>query len=657
MSDNDQLLSMQRACSEIGRVLDRLALGDPDARIALSGDAGFIQELEPLLNRLAEFVKSLVNDSHDTAMGICEHYETLLRLADGDLESRAHTDSPVELIAKLGELINLQAQSFHESINMLEAKEVELVSQAQLQKGIIDFLPDATFVIDRDHRVIAWNKAMVDISGIPEAEMLGKGNETYSVALYGEQRPLLLDMIGLDIELVRQHYIFVEERGDTLTAEGKVPHALHGAIRNIQFTASPLYGHDGAVIGAIESIRDITNIKKAEEEREQLKDQLHHVQKLDSIGKLAGGIAHEFNNILAAIIGYAGILEIRLGSDSSHLTTVNRIITAAEKAASLASSMLTFSRRNLGVPEPVSINSFIFGIQEMLARLAVNIQVEYHLAPGELVLNADAGQLRQIILNLCNNSCDAMPDGGHLTISTAGYQIAGDEEGLPSGMPPGQYVKLTVADTGHGIAPEEMSKIFDPFFTTKEVGKGAGLGLSMVFGIVQQHEGFIGVSSTPGEGTAVSIYFPGHFHAAAFGPADSASQDQEARNSATILVGEDNEDVRPMIVELLQDVGYQVLVARDGVEVVECMESHGDTVDLLLLDVIMPRMNGYQALLAVRVRHPDIPCVFLSGYSKDILSQKGEFSGEFYFLSKPIMPNKLIEAVRAALDGSKIAAR
>ncbi len=534
----------------------------------------------------------------------------------------------------------------------------ELASLARLQQGIIDFLPDATFVIDREHRVIAWNRAMADLTGVPEMDILGKGNDVYSIVFYGEKRLLLIDLIGLDIATVRQSYCRVEKRGDTLIAEGSIPTALPGVDRAVWISASPLFDQDGTVIGAIESIRDITKFKQAEEERETLKDQLYHSQKLDSVGQLAGGIAHEFNNILAAILGYAGILERRLGSDSPNLPAVHRIISASEKAASLTRGMLTFSRKQDVVLEPISLNSFVYGMKEMLSRLAgENIQLDYNLDSQDLALNADLGQLQQIVLNLYNNARDAMPDGGRLTITTAGRQVVGDEHDLPAEMPPGPYVQLTVSDTGYGIPPEKMSKIFDPFFTTKEVGKGTGLGLSMVFGIVQQHKGFIKVTSTPEEGTLFSIYFPEYTQTAVLNSGDVATLKCEVRSCATILVGEDNEDVRPMIVELLQDIGYRVLEASNGDEVVELMASHGDTVDLLLLDMIMPRMNGYEALSAVRVQYPDLPCVFLSGYSDDMLTQKAKITGEFNYLSKPIMPDRLIHVVRTALDDSKKSAR
>jgi CheY-like chemotaxis protein len=242
-----------------------------------------------------------------------------------------------------------------------------------------------------------------------------------------------------------------------------------------------------------------------------------------------------------------------------------------------------------------------------------------------------------------------MPDGGRLTIATAGIRVGSGEKSVSGEILPGDYVRLSVTDTGCGIRPEELDRIFDPFFTTKDDGKGTGLGLSMVFGIVQQHEGFITVASTPGHGATFSILFPECGAGTSIAcPAPCLPRDEE-RGHGTILVGEDNEDVRPMIVELLHDVGYRVLEARDGAEVVARMEQSGETVDLLLLDVIMPRMNGYEALSIVRERYPELPCLFLSGYSDDILKRKAKNSGEFACLSKPIMPDKLIAAVKAAL--------
>lgn len=645
--------SLDDEYAAIMAMLERLSLGDPDARMAFPEETAILRGLEPSLNRIASFMKEQVDESHEVAIGLCEHYETLLKLASGDLESRANTTSPVELIAKLGELINRQAVTFCEAIKSLNAKEQELVSHTRLQKGIIDFLPDATFVIDREHRVIAWNKAMTALSGVAEADILGKGDYAYSMAFYGVTRPLLIDLVGADIDIARQHYRKVEKRGETLIAEGSVPLVSHGGACELWITASPLFDLHGSVIGAIESVRDVTEFKKAEADRDLLKNQLHHAQKLDSIGQLAGGIAHEFNNILAAILGYAGILEKRLGTDSPNLTAVHRIISASEKAASLTQSMLTFSRKQIVELKQIELNSFIGGMEEMLCRLAgENFQVDFHLDPEDLTLYADEGQLQQIVLNLYNNSRDAMPDGGRLTIATALRRISGNEADAPPGIPAGSYVQLSVADTGHGIPPDEMGRIFDPFFTTKEVGKGTGLGLSMLFGIVQQHGGFIKVISRPGVGTLFSIWFPEYaVSLRSCAEVVSPVAEQEEPGCETILVGEDNEDVRPMIVELLQDIGYRVLEARDGTEVVSIMEDFGDTVDLLLLDVIMPRMNGYEALAVVRERYPEIPCLFLSGYSDDVLKQKAKISGTFEYLSKPVMPDRLLAALRAALDG------
>jgi signal transduction histidine kinase/ActR/RegA family two-component response regulator len=502
--------SFELGCAAMRKMLERLALGDPDARVVLPDDFAPLRDLEPLLNGMADVVKAQVDESHEIAIGLCEHYETLLKLANGDLSSRAATTSPIELIAKLGELINNQVGAF------------------------------------------------------------------------------------LDV---------LDEQ------------------------------------------------KKVEEERELFKDQLHHAQKLDSIGQLAGGIAHEFNNILATILGYAGILEIRLGKDSPHLSALRHIIGASEKGASLTRGMLAFSRNQAVKLEPLGLNGFVGGLKEMLTRLAgENIRIEFNTGPQELLLNADQGQLRQIIINLYNNARDAMQDGGSLTIATAGRTVVGNETDVPAGLSPGNYALLTVADTGHGIPPEVMERIFDPFFTTKEVGKGTGLGLSIVFGIVQQHGGGVAVTSTPGKGTLCSVWLPEFSAVAPVSASTEAGQGGAERGGETILVGEDNVDVRPMIVELLRDFGYHVLEASDGAEVVALMKEFGSKVDLLLLDVIMPGVNGFEALSIVRESHPGLPCLFLSGYSDDIVRQKAKISGEFEYLSKPIMPEKLLEAVRATLD-------
>lgn len=650
----DRYASLDLGYAAMRKMLERLSLGDPDARVVLPDDVGVFRELEPLLNNMAAYLRDQVDDSHEVAIGLCEHYETLLQLAGGELTSRASESSPVELIAKLGELINRQAERFCDTITALNNKEQELLALSRLQRGIIDFLPDATFVIDRTHRVIAWNKAMVALTGTAESELLGKGDYAYAEAFYGTKRPLLIDFIGTDLTEARNYYKKIEQRGKTLIAEGCVPFSSQGSNRELWITASPLFDGAGAVIGAIESVRDITELRHAEAERELLKDQLHHAQKLDSIGQLAGGIAHEFNNILAAILGYAGILEPRMEKGSANHAAVHRIITASEKAASLTRSMLTFSRKQAVALELLPLNSYLAGMREMLTRLAgENIHVCYQLDPGDLLVRADMGQLQQIVLNLYNNARDAMPQGGDLLICTSSCQLLGQEEPAPPGIPPGRYVCMAVSDTGCGIAPEMQHMIFDPFFTTKDIGKGTGLGLSMVFGIIQQHHGYITVDSSSGEGSTFTVWLP-EYDAAQHGEAEHVPEEREPvmKGVETILIGEDNEDVRPMIVELLQDLGYQVLEGRNGAEVVELMQDFGDTVDLLLMDVVMPRMNGYEALSLVRERYPHVPCVFLSGYSDDVLKQKAKITGEFTYLTKPIMPDTLIATVQAALAGT-----
>lgn len=636
----------------VHQMLKLLSIGDPDARLVVSGDSDWFRLLEPLLNQVADFMKDLIEESHETAIGLCEHYETLLLLAGGDLNARASINSPVELIAKLGELINSQSTTFLNVIKRQKTQENELQALNQQLQSIIDFLPDATFVVDADKRVIAWNKALEEMTGFTKESVMGQGDYVYSIPFYGLRRPALVDFIGNEGELNSYNYKYLQRHGNTIVAEACIPAIGNCGERNIWIAASPLYGLDGRRIGAIESVRDISDYKKIEHEKELLNEQLHHVQKMDSIGQLAGGIAHEFNNILAAILGYASILEMRLDRGSPHLTAVQRIISSAEKAASLTHGMLAFSRKQDLSVKTVNLNLLISDMMEMLCRLAgEDVSVEFDPSAQELLLQADYGQLQQVMLNLYNNARDAMPDGGCLSIATSLEAYAGENKSGLTGIPDGSYVKLTVSDTGSGMAPDLLERIFDPFFTTKEVGKGTGLGLSIVFGIVQQHKGHIKVTSKPGEGTVFSIWFPEVGNVKDKKPEQGARPWRQACGNETILVGEDNYDVRDMIAELLRDVGYNVIEARDGLEVVSSVEKSGGAIDLLLLDVIMPRMNGLEALNAVHRRYPKIPCIFLSGYSEDILQQKGTLPDRFVRLTKPILADRLIAEVRSVLDG------
>ncbi|MSN24596.1 MAG: response regulator [Geobacter sp.] len=639
-------------CMAIKEMLERLSIGDPDARLILREDSERLRQLVPLMNHVADFMKDLIEESHETAIGLCEHYGTLLAQAGGDPDACASIDSPIELIAKLGELINSQSKTFRDVITRQKDQEHQLQSINQQLQAIIDFLPDATFVVDAEHNVIAWNKAIEMMTGVTKESVLGKGDYVYSMSLYGLRRPALIDFIGSDEGLPEYNYVHIKRQGNTIIAESFLPAIGDFEGRHIWIAASPLLNLEGQQIGAIESIRDISDYKKVERERELLQLQLHHAQKLDSIGKLAGGIAHEFNNILAAIIGYASILEKRLGVDSPHQTAIRHIINSSEKAASLTRDMLTFSRKQVMSPETFDLNTLISDMMEMLCRLAgENIQVEFDPGEQNMLLFADYGQLQQVILNLYNNAKDAMPRGGRLSITTRRSNCKGQEPDVPPNIPPGSYLLLTISDTGSGIDPGLVERVFDPFFTTKEVGKGTGLGLSIVFGIIQQHKGHITVTSKPGEGTVFSIWLPEFEGSQPKVEEQAVCTWRQNRGSETILVGEDNEDLRRMVVELLQDVGYQVVEARDGAEVISAMKISGETIDLLLLDVIMPGMNGYEALMEVRNQHPKIPCIFLSGYSNDILQQNGSLPGSFEHLSKPIPPDRLIAAVRSALGG------
>lgn len=643
----------------ISRMLDHLSRGDADVRLDSESGGDLVRRFGPGLNAVADFMQTIINESHEAVIGLCEHYETLRRLTGGDLSARASVSSSNEVIAKLGELINSQAATFREVIAQQREQTEELHALNDRLQGIIEFLPDATFVIDAEHRVIAWNRALEEMTGVSAKEVAGKGDYEYAIPFYGIRRPALIDFIGSDMDASQYNYRNFEKKGESIIAEGVLPGNPYRGEMYAWMTASPLFSSQGERIGAIESVRDITPYRKAELEKELLRDQLHHSQKLESIGQLSGGVAHEFNNILAAIMGYANIIEMRLEPDSPLRTYLHRILNSSQKAAQLTQSMLAFSRKQYLSMGPVDLNQIVESMEELLVRLSgEDIRIHFSLdRQSPLMINADQGQIQQVILNLYNNARDAMPDGGLLTISTERIETGQVQKPLSKEIDADSYCLLTISDTGSGIPPENRAKIFDPFFTTKGVGKGTGLGLSMVYGIVQQHDGAITLSSEPGSGSSFHLWFPEIEY-----KQDEATTSPEAikgplqqNGGETILVADDSEDVRSVIASILGERGYRVLEAHNGTEVLQIMEKCGTEVDLLLLDVMMPQMNGYDAMRQVRVSYPLIPCVFLSGYSDAEVRRKVADEELFDTLAKPFEPEALLATVRAKLDAHAVA--
>jgi PAS domain S-box-containing protein len=384
-------------------------------------------------------------------------------------------------------------------------------------------------------------------------------------------------------------------------------------------------------------------------QQKALEKQLLQSQKMEAVGRLAGGVAHDFNNILTAIIGYADFIQNRLGPENPLSREVGEIRKAGFRAASLTRQLLAFSRRQIFKLQVLDLNAVIAGMQKMLQRLInESISFELHLDPSLGRMSADASQVEQVLLNLVVNAGDAMPQGGTLLVETSNAELDESYSHMHMGVKPGRYVQLVVSDTGMGMDEETRQHIFEPFFTTKERGKGTGLGLSMVFGIVKQSGGNIWVYSEPSKGTAFKIYFPRVFESL-----EEASRepvvDEVPRGSETILVVEDESMIREVIGITLVEHGFTVLLAQDGEEALRICEAHPGPIHLLLCDVILPKLSGREVAEKLGSLRPRIRVLYMSGYTANAIVHHGVLEPGIAFLQKPFSPAVLLAKVREIL--------
>lgn len=408
-------------------------------------------------------------------------------------------------------------------------------------------------------------------------------------------------------------------------------------------TAVAQCNEDGSLLWVDGVMEDITEQKKLEE-------QLRHSQKMEAIGTLTGGIAHDFNNILTAILGYGNLLKLKISADNSVLANyVDQILAASERAANLTRSLLAFSRKQVIHPKPVNLNEIVKGVEKLLMRvIGEDIEFKTILLDRDLIIMADSGQIEQILLNLATNSRDAMPDGGMLTIETSYVEYEGKHSGFLDSIAPGAYAVISASDTGKGMDETTRQRIFEPFYTTKELGRGTGLGLSIVYGIIKQHQGDIHVYSEPGKGTSFKVYLP-LIDLKVGGKAEIAAEPLVG-GSETILVAEDDSAVRQLMVSMLEQFGYTIIEAVDGEDAVQKYTADSEKIDLLILDVVMPKMNGKECLDQIRKLKSDVKVIFSSGYTSDIIHSKGILEEGAGFLQKPVQPQMLLSLIRKTLQ-------
>jgi len=385
------------------------------------------------------------------------------------------------------------------------------------------------------------------------------------------------------------------------------------------------------------------------EKHDKLQAQLQQVQKMESIGRFAGNIAHDFNNMLTAIIGFGTLLRMDLNHDEKLRGYVEQMLSASDKAANLSRGLLAFSRKQVMDQRPVDISAIINNMKTILSRvISEDIEFKTILKDEQLIVMADSGQIEQILLNLVTNARDAMPEGGHLTIETSLTEMDDEYIRVHGFGEPGKYALVSVTDTGYGMDESTRQKIFEPFFTTKEVGKGTGLGLSIAYGIVKQHNGFITAYSEEKQGTTFRMYLP--LIKAEISRVETKIAPVLKRGNETILVIEDNDQVRQFSRTALENFGYKVIEAVDGTDALFKFEEHKNDIDLLLLDVIMPKRNGREVYDDIRRLKPDMKVIFCSGYTGEVLANKGVLKKEMNFLSKPLSSNELLRKVREVLD-------
>ena len=460
----------------------------------------------------------------------------------------------------------------------------------------------------------------------------------------------LVGMNGLELiadrsrDLARRHISEGYERPYEIFARDKegVERPTRLEARNIPFR--------GKMVRAVE-FRDLTEIKQAEEEQQRLQEQLAQAQKMESVGQLAGGIAHDFNNLLQAILGYGEIAMETAAPDSEVHELLGQIMQAGDRARELVAQLLAFSRRQVLEMLNVDLNDAVSDLLKMLHRV-IGEHVELRFVKGtDLgIVRADAGQIGQILTNLCVNARDAMPDGGTITIETMDAHLDEDYCENIAWARPGRFALLSVTDTGGGMDEATKHQVFEPFFTTKGVGEGTGLGLSTVYGLVKQHQGFVNVYSEVGKGSTFRIYLPVSEQVEAI--ASARPTGPVRGGTETILLAEDDEMVRALTTTMLERGGYTVLPARDGDEALAVFARHADEIDLTLLDVIMPGLGGRAVHDRIRETHPDLPALFASGYSMNALHTNFVLDDGLELIQKPTGRMDLLRKVRDVLDAA-----
>jgi len=506
--------------------------------------------------------------------------------------------------------------------------EAALRESEERYRTLVEGVRDIIFALSPEGTIASLNPAFETITGLRREEWVG---QPFERLVHPEDLPLALELLGRVV------------RGEVRPASQFRVRTAKGDYRVGEFSATPQL-HEGRLVGILGIGRDVT-------ERVQLEQQLRQAQKMEAVGRLAGGIAHDFNNILTAITGYADLLLEDLGATDPRRQDADEIHKAADRAAGLTRQLLAFSRQQVLQPTVLEVNKLVSDLEKMLRRLlGEDVELGTRLAPTTGRVKADPGQLEQVIMNLAVNARDAMPNGGKLTLETGNVDL--DEAYAADHYPAraGPFVLLAVSDTGIGMSEETQAHMFEPFFTTKEKGKGTGLGLATVYGIIKQSGGFIWVYSEVGHGTTFKLYLPRVEELAERASQPAQAPARAARGTETVLVVEDEAPVRSVARQVLERHGYTVLEAPSAEAALDIATRYSGTIHLLLTDVVMPGLNGRELASRLATMRPDARVIFMSGYTDDAVTRHGVLEPGSAYVQKPFTPDAIARKVRELLD-------
>jgi PAS domain S-box-containing protein len=532
--------------------------------------------------------------------------------------------------------VEASTEELRTTVALSNLMQEQLASERKFLRQVIDINPNFLFAKDRDGRFTLVNKACADAYGTTIDALIGKSDADFNPN-------------AEEVEAFRRADMEVIESGVAKDVEEPITDST-GKVRWLHTMKRPIHGDDGRIDQLLGVSADITA-------RKQLEEQLLQSQKMEAVGQLAGGVAHDFNNVLTAIKGFGELAMLQLEDGHPVRGDLAEICSSADRAAALTQQLLAFSRRQLLMPVLLSPNAVIEGISKLLARLiGAEVQCETRLAPDVGLVRADPGQLEQVLVNLAVNARDAMPNGGTLTIETANVVLDAEAAAHLSFVEvinPGRYAMLSVGDTGIGMSRATLSSIFQPFFTTKEPGKGTGLGLSTVYGIVHQSGGYLHVYSELGHGTNFKLFFPcaeGELADAVVAPA--AAPEREVVE--TVLVVDDDDGVRNTTARILTRAGYSVLSAASPAAAEELWTTHDGPIHLLLTDVMMPAMDGGELSRRLLATRPSARVLYTSGYTNESVVGRGLITGDTAFLPKPFTIDAVLRKTREALAGRSV---